>query len=72
MMSRNLMPVVFRRQTIHGWVFFPASHFSLGCRPVLTLTVHQTFRYYRWLLAPRLTFLHGGDGGFSGSIPVSV
>ncbi|WZZ91598.1 hypothetical protein YC2023_120177 [Brassica napus] len=72
MMSRNLRPVVFHRQTTHGWVFLSASHFSLSGRPALTLTVHQTFRCYRWLLAPRLIFLHGGDGGFSGSIPVSV
>ncbi|KAL0751880.1 hypothetical protein Bca101_033883 [Brassica carinata] len=72
MMSRNLRPVVFHRQTTYGWVFLSASHFSLSGRPALTLTVHQTFRCYRWLLAPRLIFLHGGDGGFSGSIPVSV
>ncbi|CAF2162435.1 hypothetical protein HID58_025890 [Brassica napus] len=70
MMIRNLRPVVFWRQTTRGWVFLPASHFYLGGRP--TLTVHQTLRCYRRLLAPRLTFLHGGDGGFSGSIPVSV
>ncbi|KAF2572975.1 hypothetical protein F2Q70_00005451 [Brassica cretica] len=60
MMSRNLRPVVFRRQTTHGWVFLPASRFSLGGRPALILTVHQTLRCYRWLLVPRLIFLHEG------------